>query len=154
MLKNIRISELQFHLRNEKCKVYPVTINELPFYLCLKHDDREIYDEYFEHTKSVCPGDFGGNIQNYEYFVNLFENIKYNGWDGNEGVLLTKNPTGKFGKTNKNHKASDGGCYVANDAMHRCAILFYLYGDVSLKLKALSGRRNAYYKPLIEENET
>ena len=51
MLKNIRISELQFHLRDENCKVYPATINELPFYLCLKHDDRKIYDEYFNQNQ-------------------------------------------------------------------------------------------------------
>ena len=60
MLKNIRISELQFHLRDENCKVYPATIIELPFYLSLKHDDRKIYDTYHDYIINGCSSDFAG----------------------------------------------------------------------------------------------
>lgn len=151
MLGEIRISELQFHLRNENCKVYPVTINELPFYLCLKQGEREIYDAYFEHISQVCPHDFTGNKQDYEYYVDLYENIKTNGWDKKEGVFISRNPTGKWGKTIKTHVASDGGKYLVTDAMHRLSILFYLYGDISLGFVAQSGRNRGYYKPITRD---
>lgn len=154
MLKNIRISELQFHLRDENCKVYPVTINELPFYLCLKNNNREIYDEYFEHTKRVCPSDFSGLNQPYDSFDSTRSSIVKSGYDETSKISLWKNPKGKWGKLKAGHKASDGNYYLVEDGMHRLSILFYLYGDVELVKVASHGRKHGAYKPLIEENET
>ena len=154
MLKNIRISELQFHLRDEKCKVYPATVNELPFYLCLKHDDREIYDKYFNHTKRVCPDDFSGLNQHYVSFETTHLNIVNSGYDETSLISLWKNPKGNWGKLKADYKASDGNYYLVEDGMHRLSILFYLYGDVELVKVASRGRKHGAYKPLIEEKET
>ena len=154
MLKNIRISELQFHLRDEKCKVYPATIIELPFYLSLKHDDRKIYDEYFEHTKRVCPSDFSGLNQPYDSFDSTRSSIVKSGYDETSKISLWKNPKGKWGKLKAGHTASDGNYYLVEDGMHRLSILFYLYGDVELVKVASHGRKHGAYKPFIEENET
>ena len=150
MLKNIRISELQFHLRDENCKVYPTTIIELPFYLCLKHGDRKIYDEYFNHTKDVCPSDFSGLSQNYNSFKTTHLNIVNFGYDETSKISLWKNPKGKWGKLKAEHKASDGNYYLVEDGMHRLSILFYLYGDIELKKVASCGRKHGSYKPLIK----
>lgn len=149
MLKNIRISELQFHLRDENCKVYPVTINELPFYLCLKNNNREIYDEYFYICKKNCTDNFTGTFQHYEHFCSLFEDLKINGWCHTQYITISKNPTGKWARLNKTHTASDGGLYRLDDAMHRLSILYFLYGDVSLKLIDIFAKRRGYYQPIL-----
>lgn len=142
MLKNIRISELQFHLRDENCKVYPATIIELPFYLSLKHDDRKIYDTYHDYIINGCSSDFAGLHQDYEYFINLYNNIK-KGWDTNLG--RSKQELGLV--VNKTV-----GQYRMTDGMHRCAILYYIYGDINLiKINDL-GRKRACYQPILNKD--
>jgi hypothetical protein len=151
MLKKIRISELQFHLRDENCKVYPVTINELPFYLCLKHTDREIYDVYFEHTKRVCPSDFSGVNQDYDYFNSIRLSVEQSGWHDDSYITLWKNPKGKWGKMKSEHKASDGNLYLVEDGMHRVSLLFYLYGDIDLVEVSKRRRNHRCYIPKLNE---
>jgi len=150
MLREIKISELQFHLRNENCKVYSATINELPFYLCLKHDDRKIYDEYFYTAKKNCNNNYTGASQHYEHFCNLSKDLKINGWCPTQYITISKNPTGKWARLNKTHMARDCGLYRVDDAMHRLSILYFLYGDICLKLIDIFTKRRGYYQPIIE----
>lgn len=145
MLREIKISELQFHLRNDLCKVYPVVIEDLPFYLCLKNKNKSEYDNYFNFTRKVCPENFDGHRQDYSSFVKTYESITKCGWNVESSISLWKNPKGKWGKIKKEHKASDGNYYLVEDGMHRLCILFYLYGDLTITKKAQRGRKHASY---------
>ena len=105
-----------------KFNVHP--IRESFFYRSLVGGDRKLYDDYRELTNSTCgwvKRRSHRRVSSYEEFVELFNDIRDNGWDVKSYIQLGKRRRGE----------SD----LIQDGQHRASILLFLDENIKVNIR-------------------